>query len=365
MLTVFAAVCLSPRVALAQSGVLVVAIPFDGNATDELLDGAFLAARASLVARGYAVTERDVVRSALGVARPTEHAAIVSFGRSMGGTHVLTGHVTPLTGQYNLELLLLDVATSRFARSSRNVGFSEEQTVIAEMVASLWAPGAMQPSADEQARLDAERRRLEDEQRRLEAERLRLEEQQRLEAQQRAQREAQARLEQERQRAIGNRFAGGGVLGLGLTFQVGTRLNEAAARPAGAPPTTALTSAFRVDGLYALAPRLGLEGGASIWMVTSPMVAVGLAGAMRVNLPVRPSVPVRASLGATAGLFAGISGNRATTFWGGLDARAEYDIAPQFSLYAGGAVDVAPGAITVLTAQVGFRLHVGAHAPSD
>lgn len=355
----------SPSIAHAQSGTLVVALPFAGNATEDLLDSAYQATRVALAARSYPVTERATVRAALPVAVPTDTANLVAFGRAMGGTHVLVGHVTPLTGQYNLELILYEVATSRSARVTRNVGFSEEGVEVAEMVAGLWLPAAMQASPEELARIEAERVRLEQERQRIEAERLQQIERDRLLAQQRVANEARERAERERQQRIGNRFAGHGNLALGLTVQIGARLNGASDRPAGAPPSTALTSAFRIDGLYAFAPAIGLEAGASVWMVSSPMVAVGFAGAMRLNVPVRPAIPLRASIGATAGLFAGISGNRATTFWGGLDARAEFDIAPVFSVYAGGALDVAPGAITVLTAQVGFRLHLGAHAPAE
>ena len=66
--------------------------------------------RNGLLARGTPGPDRTTVTNALGVSPPTDSAGTLAFGRSMGATHVLTGRVTPLTGQYNLELHLYDVA---------------------------------------------------------------------------------------------------------------------------------------------------------------------------------------------------------------------------------------------------------------
>lgn len=116
------AVC--PGVALAQSApstassapnavsVLVVQMPFTGDASPDLLQIAEDSTRNAVLARGATGPDRSTVRSALAVSAPSDTAGIVAFGRSMGATHVLTGRVTPLTGQYNLELHLYDVATS-------------------------------------------------------------------------------------------------------------------------------------------------------------------------------------------------------------------------------------------------------------
>jgi hypothetical protein len=352
--------------AQAQSAALVVAFPFEGNATEELLDTSYLAARAALVARGATVPERTTVRAALPVAPPTDTNGIVAFGRSMGGTHVLTGRVTPLTGQYTLELRLFDVANSRMATVSENVGLQEETEVVAAMVARLFAPGAMQPSPEERARLEAEQRRQQEEQRaREEAQRREREESQRREQRAREE-EAQRRAEAERVRQLSNRFAAGGVVAASLNFQVGTRLTApAGTRPAGAPAPTALAAAFRAEGTYAVVPRVGFEVGGTLGFTTSPSVALLLAPVARINLPARGSLPLRGSAGLALGLYASTSGNQATTFWGALDLRAEYDIVPQFTVVAGGVVDFAPGALVTLGATLGVRLHFGDPSPAS
>lgn len=357
-------VCATPS-AQAQSAQLVVAFPFSGNATEELLDTSYLAARAALVARGVTVPERTTVRAALPVAPPTDTAGIVAFGRSMGGTHVLTGRVTPLTGQYNLELRLYDVSNSRTATVTENVGLQEESEVIAQMVARLFAPGAMQPSPEEQARLDAERRRQEEERRAAEEARRREEQAAREREQQARAQEARRREEAERLRQLNNRFAAGGLVSVSLNGQVGGRVTApAGTRPAGAPTPTALAAGFRAEGSYAVAPRWGIEVGGTIGVTTSPSIAVLLAPVARINLPARGPLPLRGSVGLAAGLYAATSGNQIATLWAALDARAEYDIVPAFTLVAGAVVDIAPGALVTIGGTLGVRLHFGEPSPT-
>lgn len=353
-------------VAQAQTASLVVAFPFEGNATEELLDSSYLAARAALVARGATVPERSTVRSALPVAPPTDTNGIVAFGRSMGATHVLTGRVTPLTGQYTLELRLYDVSTSRSATLSENVGLAEETEVIASMVARLFAPGAMQPSPEERARLEAEQRRLEEERRAREEQQRREQEEARRREQQAREQEAQRRAEAERARQLNNRFAAGGVVSASLNFQIGTRLTAPVGmRPAGAPAPTALAAAFRAEASYAVLARYGLEVGGTLGFSTSPSVALLIAPVARLNLPARGAIALRGSAGLALGLYASTSGNQVTTFWGALDVRAEYDIVPQFTVVAGGVVDFAPGALTTLGATLGVRMHFGDPSPTS
>jgi hypothetical protein len=351
--------------AQAQSAQLVVAFPFDGNATDELLDTAYLAARAALVARGATVPERSTVRQALPVAPPTDTNGIVAFGRSMGGTHVLVGHVTPLTGQYNLVLVLYDVSTSRSARVSENVGLQEETEQVAQMIARLFAPGAMQASPEELARIEAERVRQEEARRAAEEARRREEESRRQTEQRAREEEARRRAAADRERALAQRFAGGGVVSASLAVQAGGRLTApVGTRPAGAPAPTGLAAAFRAEGLYALAPGVGFELGGTLGVTSSPSVAVVVGPVARINLPTRGAIPLRASAGVALGVYASTSGNQVATFWGALDARAEYDIVPAFSIFAGAVLDFAPGALTTLSGTAGVRLHFGEPAPA-
>ncbi|MDP3274276.1 MAG: MAP7 domain-containing protein [Deltaproteobacteria bacterium] len=351
--------------AWAQSATQVVAFPFDGNATMDLLDSAYLATRAALVARGATVPERATVRAALPVQPPTDTANIVTFGRGMGGTHVLIGHVTPLTGQYNLEMLLYDVATSRMARASRNIGLQEESEQITQMVAELFAPGAMQATPEELARIEAERVATAERERLAREEQARVEAQRRAEEQRAREAEAQRRAREALLQQDTRRFAGGGVISASLALQVGGRLTDpAGTRPVGAPAPTGLAAGLRTEVLYAIAPSFGLELGGVLGVTTSPSVAVLVGPGVRLNLPVRGAIPLRASIAAAVGLYASTSGNRATTLWTSLDARAEYDFAPAFSAFAGVTLDASPGALVTLTGTFGFRLHFGEASPS-
>jgi hypothetical protein len=356
------------RVAQAQpqTASLVVVFPFEGHATEELLDSAYLAVRAALVARGATVPERSTVRAALPVAPPTDTNGIVAFGRSMGATHVLTGRVTPLTGQYTLELRLYEVSTARSATVAESVGLAEEEVVIARMVAQLFAPGAMQPSPEERARLEEEQRRLEQERRAREEQQRRERDEARRREQRAREQEAQRRAEAERVRQLHNRFAAGGVVSTSVHIQLGTRLTApVGTRPAGAPAPTALAAAFRAEASYAVLARYGLEVGGTLGVFTSPAIALLIAPVVRLNLPVRGAIPLRGSAGVALGLYANTSGAQVTTFWGALDVRAEYDIVSQFTVVAGGVVDVAPGALSTLCATLGVRLHFGDPSPTS
>jgi hypothetical protein len=283
----------------------------------------------------------------------------------MGGTHVLTGRVTPLTGQYNLELRLYDVSNSRSATVSENVGLQEESEVVARMVARLFAPDAMQPSPEERERLEAERRRQEEE-RRAREEAQRREQAESAQREQRArEEEARRRAEAERVRQLNNRFAAGGRVALSVVAQLGARVTAPPSpRPAGAPQPTALAAAFRAEGMYAIVPQYGIELGGALGFTTSPAVALLLAPAARLHVPTRGAVPLRASVGLAAGLYASTSGNQVTTFWGAVDARAEYDVIPALTLVAGGVADFAPGALVTLGATVGVRVRFGEPSPT-
>src|SRR5262249_22509060 len=84
-----------------------------------------------------------------GAPRPTDTAGVVSLGRSMGASYALSARVTPLTGQYNLQLRLYEVAGGHVAEENRNVGSGEAPQVVPDMLVRVFAavPGAPGPAA--------------------------------------------------------------------------------------------------------------------------------------------------------------------------------------------------------------------------
>jgi hypothetical protein len=352
-----AAVTATPSVAEAQTGALVVQMPFEGDATEELLHEVEDAVRGALLTRGFQGPDRSTVRGAMGVAPPTDTAGIVGFGRSMGGTHVLTGRVTPLTGQYNLELRLYEVATQRMAQQARNVGRGDD-AAIAEMVAALFAPGALQPSPEERARQEAERQQQEAE-RRAEEERRRAEEHRRREeeARRRAEEERRRHEAEERTRRV-YRYAEAGPISLGGAVVLGGRVSAVANRATSLPPPESLAAGLRLEGGYAVLPAFGLEVGGALLALGSPTNAFAVGPAARLALPARGFIPLRGSAGVALGLFQGLSGARATSAWVALDARAEYDVG-NVTLFAGVVLDSMPGVLGTLAGVAGARFRFG------
>lgn len=332
---------------------LVVQMPFEGTASPDLLQIAEDATRSALLARGAIGPDRTTVRNAAAATPPTDTASLVAFGRSMSATHVLTGRVVPLAGQYNLELRLYEVATSRMATQSRNLGDGEESTVIPGMLAALWAPDAMQLSPEDRARLEAEQRA------RTEAER-----QARAEAERRAREEAaqRARAEAERQRRLNDRhvytLSEGGPWSLGGGLVFGGRVSPVN-RPAGAPPAAVLLAALRLEGAYAVLPRYGLEVGLSTQLIFSPTSAFAIGATGRFWFPWRAYVPVHAGVGVTAGIFQGLTGARGTSAWLSFELRGEYDVTKNFGVWAALVFDSIPGQYGSLAGAAGIRVHFG------
>lgn len=344
-----------PASVQAQTAVLVVQLPFQGDATTDLLTDVEDTVRNVLQARGIPGPDRSTVRAALGASIPTDATSIVSLGRSMGATHVLAGRVTPLTGQFNLELRLYEVSTGRMAVEHRNVGIGHESPVIDEMVSALFAPGAMQPSPEERAR-----------------------EQQRREEEQRAQVEAARRAEEERRRAEQTRrqheqaerrrrvyhYAEAGPIAAGGAIFLGGRITAVETRPGAPRQPESLVAGVRIEGGYAVAPAVGLEvGGAALFMST-PTHAFAVGPSVRLSLPVAGYVPLRGSAGGTVGIFQGFSGARATAAWLALDLRGEYDFGP-VTVFAGGSLDLIPGVVGSIGAIAGMRMRFGESARSN
>lgn len=350
----------APSGAPSAQSVLLVQMPFDGDATPDLLQIAEDSTRNALLARGSQGPDRSTVRSALPASTPADTAGLVAFGRSMGATHVLTGRVAPLSGQYNLELHLYDVATSRMATQQRNLGDGEEATVLPQMLAALFAPGAMQPSPEEQARAEAERRAREAQA----AQRVRDEADRRArEARARADEAQRRREEAERNRRV-YRLDEGGPWSLGGALEIGGRFTPVTL-PNGHPPPAGhagspLLFAIRVEGLYAALPAYGLEAGATAGLVFAPTSAFAAGATGRFWLPFRAYVPLRAGIGITAGIFQGITGARATTAWLSFDLRGEYDVSANVSLWAAAVIDSVPGLFGSLAGLAGVRVHFGA-----
>ncbi len=360
----FAAIAQSaaPSSAPSAQSVLLVQMPFTGDAMPDLLQIAEDSTRNALLARGSQGPDRSTVRGALPVSAPTDTAGFVAFGRSMGGTHVLTGRVAPLAGQYNLELHLYDVATSRMASQQRNIGDGEETTVIPQMLEALFAPGAMQPSPEEQARAEAERRAREEEAaRRVREEAARREREERA----RVDEARRRREEAERNRRI-YRLDEGGPWSVGAGLQLGGRFTPVVL-PNGLPAARApspLLFAVRIEGLYGALPAYGLEVGATASLVFAPTSAFAIGATGRFWFPWRAYVPARGGIGVTAGLFQGITGARATSGWLSFDLRGEYDVSPVATLWAAAVIDSVPGLFGSFAGLVGVRFHAGAEPPA-
>jgi hypothetical protein len=340
--------------------VVVVQLPFAGEATQDLLTIAEDATRNAVLARGATGPDRTAVRNALATTpvRDNDTASIVAFGRSMGATHVITGRVMPLAGQYNLELHLYEVATSRVATQSRNLGDGDEGTVIPEMLAALWAPGALQLAPEDRARLDAEQRARDDAERhaREEAER-----RARDEAAQR-QRDEEARRQRANQRRIYTLSEGGPwSLGAGAVF--GGRFTPVN-RPPGAPPAESFLAALRLEGAYAVLPRFGLEAGLTAQLIFTPTSAFGIGATGRFWFPWRAYLPIHAGIGVTVGLFQGLTGARATSAFLSFDLRGEWDVTPHVGLWAAAVLDSIPGLYGSIAGMVGLRIHFGGDDPS-
>jgi len=342
-------------------GTLVVQLPFSGEADADLLRTAEDAARSALLARGAQGPDRSTVARALaGDAPPTEPERIRAFARTMGATHVLTGSVRPLAGQYNLTLTLYEANGAGSAQNVANMGDGDEGTVVPGMLDGLFAPGAMQAAANAAARAQAERdaavARQAAEEARV-AEEARTSEERELLARDRARREREAREREARMYA----FAEGGSLALGGAVEVGGRITAGPTRSMVAP----VLAAVRLEGHYAVLPAYGLELGGLVVIDGWPTQAFAAAASARWSAPFRALVPVRGTLGASFGFFQGLTGSRGTAPFVSLELRAEYDAVPTVSFFVGGALDSAVGVFGGLGIVGGVRVRLGAATPAS
>jgi hypothetical protein len=336
----------------------VAVLPFTGRATQDLLLDAENGVRGVLTARGSTVPDRVAVGMMLGVSAPSDPQSIVGFGRALRATHVLTGSVTPLTGQYNLTLTLYDVANGRSARQEGNVGDDNAREVVTQMVTALFDPASMGPPP-----VDPEEQRRQEEERRRQEEQCRQEEARRREEEARRRRDAFNRDNPER------RIDDAGPVGLGAGLTFGGVLSGSDVSGNGLPRNrSSFASALRVEVSYALRGVAGLElTGNALWMF-APSTALGLGAGAQYTFPAVTRGRFRGTAGALIGLFQGISGAQITTVWFEPFARFEVSITPAATAYAGLTLDVAPGdngGVTALSALLGVRFRLGGEsAPS-
>lgn len=363
------ALCVAPSLAAAQqpgAGQMVVVLPFSGRATQDVLTEAEDAVRAALLSRGAQAPDRATVNQALGVTPPTDAANVVAFARGMGGTHAVTGVVTPLAGQFNLALTLYEVSSGRSARREANVGHGEQPAVDA-LMGQLFAPDALgaappTPVDPEAARRAEEERRRAEEQRR--ADEARRAEEARRQAATAAQR---AREAYERAHPLRS-FDAGGPIALGARLTIGAVLSgtrESATVPPGGtqpPEPTSLAAALRLEGGYAIRAVPGLEVYGGVMVSMSPSSALGFGAGAEFTFPARSRLGLRATAGVLVGLFQGLSGARITSAWLAPHVRAEYALSQAVAVNAGLELDVVPGSdggFTALSALVGVRFRMG------
>lgn len=358
-----AALCLAlafaPSLAAAQTQPVaqplaqrtVVVLPFRGRATQDRVDEAERAVRAVLSSQGARVPDATAVRMNLGVDVPRDAQSVAGFGRTLGATHVLSGEVSPLAGQYNLTLTLTEVSSARVATRHENVGEDDAGTVLAAMVTALFDPAALGPAPvdpeEARRRAEAEARRQEEERRRAEAQRRQEEDRRR-----REEAERQRRWELENPE---RRFDQGGPVGIGVGLHLGGHFSGRL----GASSTVFL---LRLESSYAISAVRGLEVLAAAMFMTTPSTALGIGGGAQFTFPARARGRFRWTGGVVLGLFQGLSGAQLTTVWVEPFVRAEFHASSAVSIFLGASLDAAPGengGITALTAAAGVRLRVG------
>jgi hypothetical protein len=347
--TVVAAQTLPSSQPLARQTVVV--LPFHGRATQDRIDEAERVVRSVLLSQGARVPDAAVVRISMGVDEPRDARSMAGLGRMLSGTHVLAGEVQPFAGQYNLTLTVTEVASARVATQRINVGEGDAGTVIAQAIAVLFDPASLGPPPVDP---EEERRRREEEQRRQEEIQRGVEEQRRQDDARRRAAEAERRRRWELEHPE-RRFDEGGAVGIGAGLQVGGHFS---ARP-GASSTAVL---LRMEGAYALRVVPGLELLAAVMFMTTPSTALGLGGGAQVTFPARSRGRFRGTGGMALGLFQGLSGAQLTTVWIAPFVRAEFHVVSRLAVFAGLALDAAPGdngGLTALTGLLGLRLRVG------
>ncbi len=299
----------------------VAILPFGGSATGDRLADVEATVRGAVLARGARVPDRQSTAMAFGVSPPTNALSIARACAGLGATHALVGSVSPMAGQYNLQLTLYECPSGRSAEQHHNIGDHDAGRDVAAMLEAIFQPNGLGPAPVDPA-----------EQQRLEAERLRQEEERRRSADRAAGalrareiEEARRRREQRDRDNPVRAYDAGGPVAVGVSLGIGGRLSGGTARPAmvltGTPPDAASGVAFalRAEAAYALTAVRGLELAGALQLMTSPTTAVGLGVGAQYSFPREGRLPLRGTAGVLLGLWQGTTGARATTqCWAGM-----------------------------------------------
>ena len=275
---------LAPSTAVAQTPAqtpaqrVVVLLPFEGSATQDLVADAEATVRGALLARGARLPDRAAINLGLGLSPPTDTAALARAAQGMGATQVIRATLRPLTGQYNLSLTLVDAASGRTATREESIPAEGSGEVVGRMLDALLDPANWSaPPVDPALAREAEARRL------AEEEAARQRQATEAEAARRRAEEEARRLREAEERAHPVRgYADGGPFSAGLSLVAGGRLSGVR-QPSGTvlsgnAPAEASSAAvaLRAEGSYAIGAVPGLEAAAAFMILTTPTTAVGL-----------------------------------------------------------------------------------------
>jgi hypothetical protein len=340
---------------------VVVLLPIEGSATQDLVADAESTLRGSLLARGARLPDRAAINLGLGLSPPTDAGALARAAQGMGATQVIRAALRPFAGQYNLSLSLVDAASGRTATREESIHHEDAGEVVGRMLDALLDPANWSaPPVDPTLAREAEARRL------AEGEA----------ARQRATTEAEAARRQREAEALAHAvrgYADGGPWAVGLSLVAGGRLSGVRAPSgmvlSGNAPAEASSAAvaLRAEGAYALGALRGLEVAAAVMVLTTPTSAVGFGAGAQYTFPSSGRLPLRGTAGVLLGLWQGVSGARATTLWLNPYVRAEWGFTPTVQAFLGLSLDVAPadnGGVTALGVMAGVRFRLGATAPA-
>jgi hypothetical protein len=340
---------------------VVLVLPFEGAATQDLVADAESTVRGALLARGARLPDRAAINLGLGLTPPSDVAALARAARGMGATQVLRATLRPLAGQYNLALTLVDAASGRTATREESIAADEAGVVVGRMLDALLDPANWSaPPVDPAVAREAEARRLAEEEA----------------ARQRAATEAAA-AEAARRRAAeaealahpARGYADGGPWAIGAALVAGGRLSgvqapSGAVRSGNAPgEASSAAVSLRAEGAYAIGAVRGLEVAAALMVLFTPTTAVGVGAGAQYTFPSSGRLPLRGTAGVLLGVWQGASGARATTLWLNPYVRAEWGFSPTVQAFAGLSLDVAPadnGGVTALGFMAGVRFRLGA-----
>jgi hypothetical protein len=340
---------------------VVVLLPIEGSATQDLVADAESTLRGSLLARGARLPDRAAINLGLGLSPPTDAGALARAAQGMGATQVIRAALRPFAGQYNLSLSLVDAASGRTATREESIHHEDAGEVVGRMLDALLDPANWSaPPVDPTLAREAEARRL------AEGEA----------ARQRATTEAEAARRQREAEALAHPvrgYADGGPWAVGLSLVAGGRLSGVRAPSgmvlSGNAPAEASSAAvaLRAEGAYALGALRGLEVAAAVMVLTTPTSAVGFGAGAQYTFPSSGRLPLRGTGGGLVGVWLGVAGARPTTLWLNPYVRAEWGFTPTVQAFLGLSLDVAPadnGGVTALGVMAGVRFRLGATAPA-